>query len=90
MEKNVLGYGRPETVDKRGGSISGWASLAISASIIPVSSTHFDAALPLVILAVCTGAYAIFVSRGRSIPGWIGLGFTLTIIGWTFFLLRVT
>ena len=88
MDKNILDYGRPETPANRGGTISGWVSLVCSASLIPVGLTAPDAILAVLIIAVLCGVHAIVESRGRFVPGWIGLGLALLFVGWAYFLLR--
>jgi hypothetical protein len=82
-EMNTIDYRHPEH-KKRRGIVAGRVSLAC-VLIGPLAFFAPFIVLPLMAVGFPTGVYATVASRGRSIPGWIGLaifGYVLIGIAW--------
>ena len=85
LAKRILDYRTAHpSAAKWSATVSGWASLLLASLIKPIDINEVGQTLELitVVLALVSGIYAVWASRGRSVPGWGGLIVTVaTFIG---------
>jgi hypothetical protein len=74
MADPILDYREPDRPPNKPVAISGWISLLLSLMVIPLAWVGAMATLWILVFAILAGVHSQQVTRGRSIPGWIGLG----------------
>jgi hypothetical protein len=72
LKDQIVDYQSPPIRNEKKGIGTGRAAMAFSLFAIPSGFISFILVFPMIVIALILGVLSIYLSRGRTICGWIG------------------